>query len=371
MKRKLYIVPVSPNTNLYNIPDYGNTIYGDTVLEVDDSKRKYIIDNVTKQYGRAFAVIDDNYYNLPPSKSRLNDEEIKADKSIKKFTKEDMDSLLNNTYMDFTIQSENDEIEEIIATVVVTGGDISGTVNSAITKDITVTITNDTFKGISNGASVNEWVVDNNGTPCLPTGLTAQVSSELTSGNREFTINISGTASTETSTQAYIKVPASNTTETETELLSNPINITISASAVEEQQDTAPATITISGDVAGQQGSEITGEIVVTLTGDTFTGLTTGNDVLSMIVNGDNTAVLNDKGLTAVVKEDPTSNNTVLTITIGGTPNTEMNEDLYIKIPGSNLTNGEEIKSNNTINFSVTSSARSIDEDRPKKGRQK
>lgn len=123
-----------------------------------------------------------------------------------------------------------------------------------------------------------------------------------------------------------------------------------------QQPQPQPPTVTLSitGNVTGTVGSELTKDIVATLSNDTFTGLSVSDDVLSMIVDADDAQVLADSGLTATVKE---VNDTTLTITVTGTPSNAISKKAFLAIPADKLTGAKAVKSATSISVQINNVA--------------
>lgn len=85
--------------------------------------------------------------------------------------------------------------------------DVIGETDKPITnKDVTITVTNDTFSAVAKDTDVSSWFTN------LPTGLTAKIKTAITGTSNTATITITGTP-TETKSEAMsIKIPANSLT---------------------------------------------------------------------------------------------------------------------------------------------------------------
>ncbi|MHB9293246.1 hypothetical protein Holit_02367 [Hollandina sp. SP2] len=177
----------------------------------------------------------------------------------------------------------------------------------------------------------------------LPTGLSATAQADTPEGGQEITVTIAGTPTAASRAELRITIPG--------EALDSGEALTIRSNPAATFAIGLPPASAAVGDVslASETDRPLNGEVVITLTNETFQGITQGQDLRTWFTNLPGT-------LSATATAAPT-NNKILTIQIGGTPTVvSSSASLNITIPGASLSRGGTlaVTANNKATLTVS-----------------
>lgn len=218
MKKKVYVIPKQCSYIKTVIP---HIYYPKEIENVD----KGFIDNVFNDNGLVFEIIDDEYYVLNYSNYTKDSSEIK--KTARKFTSEEIDKIKSYSLNNYIKEKEvNDDLEEIVATLKISG-DISGNTDSPVSCEVTLKLTNDTFKGISSSDDVKSWFTNEDGEDVLG-DLTANTKTEPEESNSKLVVTIAGSTSSEVNKKFKVTIPNDKLNGNKSIESCNKLNINIS-----------------------------------------------------------------------------------------------------------------------------------------------
>jgi hypothetical protein len=218
---------------------------------------------------------------------------------------------------------------------------ISGTVGTALSGEVTVTLTGDKFKALAANADAAAWITN------LPAPLTAKIKADVAADATTATIAISGTPTATATDALTVTIPAAS--------LAGGADITAAANT-NAKFDIAAAAVTKSATVGnvtiiGTKGTLFAAPMDVTVThsGDKFKAIAADEVVTAWITNL-------PTGLTAKIKTVVTGGDITATIKVEGTPGAISSDALVITIPAAVLDGNAAITvtSNPSAKFDIT-----------------
>jgi hypothetical protein len=193
---------------------------------------------------------------------------------------------------------------------------------AAVNAEVGITLFNEGFTGVLLGDDLNGWIAN------LPAGLSVKAKADVGEGSQSITLVLSGTPTEASSEALSITIPA--------EALQSGKALTVRDNPEAKFAIGLPAATAAVGDVslAGEEGRIFSGNVTITLTNETFTGIAANADLSAWFTGLPG-------GLSAAVQSAVAAGAKTLTIAITGTPTAvSAAAKLSITIPATALSRG-------------------------------